>query len=1116
MLKVNMQQFAQAAMQEDNRWNILAGHKVRYKPWGQGVITWVDHKPGQNITIRIRFNLDEHCGVFFFNQSHWGELTEIEFPEYPTLNVPATTPGPAPSQLHEDIQAAQFQLNEEVSLVNNPRQRGRVVHSFQDARGLWNHEIYISAENRPIYKESDLKLYSPEIKWGDLNDFLRDLASAKMRKPMSDALYALYASRTKFEVYQFKPALKFLANPDQRLLIADEVGLGKTIEAGIIYLELQARIGLERVLIVCPSSLKQKWQDEMKSRFDEDFMILNMDGIRRFLHENDMVGNTAPLRAIVSLELIRREEIAERFADIKLDLLVIDEAHHCRNSGTLTNAIATTLTENSDAALLLTATPLQMGHSDLFNLLKILSPGEFDNFTIFEDRLEPNKYVNMAAEYLERGKSQPALIALRKVEQTAEKKRFLGNPYYQAVVRILEAPSPTKQELVLAQRRLLELNTLASVFTRTRKRDVQEKAPKRTAFTLTVNFTPEEEEIYNRVVEEVRENFAAQHWSGAGSGWITVMKERQAASCISAMVKKMEEKEEALDQEEVSFMSGFSNPDDLDDSSGDIDAWDDSAPRRRHIRSTVSRPTLITDSKFETFWGALKKVLEDDPKSKVLVFSFFVGTIEHISRELARLGVSVLTIHGGYKVTDRQAIIENFRDNPKFRVLVSSDVGSEGLDFQFCDTLFNYDLPWNPMKVEQRIGRIDRFGQESDRIRIYNMVIDNSIESRIINRLYERIEIFKHSIGDIEVILGDQIRELTQAVFSNRLSDAEQVQRAEQAAKTIMRQKQDMEDFEEQRLQFLGQEAILSTAVNNTIESGRFISDVEVHALVNGYIKEKFRLSHLDSNGPDDATFTLFANNDLTDELKTFIYGPKKNDRTAHQFLPKLIPGKEIPITFSHELAFKRKLLEFITPRHPLAQAAREYWEEKDQECKRVYKIGLQTDIAPVGKYYFFIFSLDTEGSENNSRIIPVVISSRGDDIHQRLSDQFLRLVQTSGLLKKTTFRYNETDLSIVETDAFRHMTTVRDQLSAEMAESNDAIVNARLTGVEQSYQAKTRHIKEILGKITNASIQRMYESQLRNLKAKKNAKEKEIEKGRQLQVNFTLLMSGFLEVEKS
>ena len=505
--------------------------------------------------------------------------------------------------------------------------------------------------------------------------------------------------------------------------------------------------------------------------------------------------------------------------------------------------------------------------------------------------------------------------------------------------------------------------------------------------------------------------------------------------------------------------------------------------------------------------------MEDNNSSKVLVFSFFVGTIEYVREELQKRGVKALAIHGGIKVDERQKRIDLFEIDPTIRVLISSDVGSEGLDFQFCDTLFNYDLPWNPMKVEQRIGRIDRFGQESDRIRIYNLVIEDSIESRILMRLYNRIEIFKQSIGDIEVILGEYIREITQAVFTNRLSPDEEIERAEQAAINIIRQKQEMEDFEQKRLQFLGQEAIFSTAIERTIEMGRFVSDVEVHALVQLYLKEKCPLSRLHAN-EEDATYVLYANDDLVKEISTFIYGQRKNDLSSQQFLKKLSPGKEIPLTFSHELAFHRKLLEFITPRHPLALAAQEHLKKKNEGKKMRAHLRLNTNIAPAGIYYFFIYALDLQGIDADSRLASVVLPANAGEVHEELSKQFLRLLQTHALPTQAFgFKLNETLFSNADDKTFEYMAKVRDEQHEELLASNEALVNARVSAVQQTYNAKAKRIKSTLEKVSNPNIRRMYESQLRNLAAKKRAREKEIEQGRKVNASISLVLSGWVEV---
>ena len=1126
--------FCSFAGRNQERWDLLVGRAVQHATFGRGLVDRVELDGRLNeLTLYISFPERQDgakSGKFsplILNQ------VGIDFPAQIALRIHQAVdnrPGGqgcapvSPLQPRREGSHATppqlFQPGQEVCVINAPAQRGKIHRASGYVNGNWNYEVYFSSENIRTYKERDLKLYSPGIVCGGVLDYLRELAYLKLSKPQGDALYALYGSRTKFEVYQFKPAVKFLANPDQRLLIADEVGLGKTIEAGIIFLELQARLGLDRVLIVCPSSLRYKWQAEMKSRFDEDFTILDTQGLLRFLENYKLQGAQTHLRGIVSLEAIRRREIAEKFINVKFDLLVIDEAHHCRNTATLANAIASTLTENSDAALLLTATPLQMGREDLFNLLNILSPGEFDNFQIFSERLAPNQYINRAAQLLAAGKNGAALRELRQVETTTERQRFQKSPYYQTVVRILSKPLPNHEELITAQRRLLELNTLSSVFTRTRKRDILTNVPKRTAYTLTVNFSEEEKEFYEQVVEDVRFEFMREHWNGMGSGWVTIMKERQAASCISALMKKQAAAGEVSPEEEA-FEGDFASSE-LEDEEPESRPYQlifenpfvDPNEHLKVLRRRKRITHLNKDSKFEVFWGALKKILEDNPTSKVLVFSFFVGTIEHVTRELTKLGVNVRMIHGKINVSDRQKIIEEFQDNPAIRVLISSDVGSEGLDFQFCDTLFNYDLPWNPMKVEQRIGRIDRFGQTANRIRIYNLVIEDSVESRILMRLYERIEIFKQSVGDIEVILGDQIRELTQAVFSSRLSPREEIEQAEKAAENILRQKQEMEDFEQNKLQFLGQEAILSSAVTDTVDSGRFISEVEIRALVQGYIEDRFPLSRLERNLANEETFSLIVNTDFSESIRSFIERNKKFDRSSQQFLTKAFAGKTVPLTFSHDLAYQRKLLEFVTPRHPLTQAAKDHWAQKREGVKLLARIQIATRVAPPGSYYFFIYSMDSAGISRNTRIVPIVITAQTGEMHKDLSEQFIRLSQLGAQDDKGGSAKLENSLvEDAESRAVSYMAQIRDQLYHELETSNDALVNARVSAVEQSYFAKRTRIEGILRKVSNPSIQRLYKGQLNNLETRKDIKIHEIQEGRKFDVSFSLQIRGVVEV---
>jgi len=330
--------------------------------------------------------------------------------------------------------------------------------------------------------------------FADPQTFIKSLIYKKLERPLSDNLYTFYSSKTEFQVHQFKPVLKFLGSNDQRLLLADEVGLGKTIEAGIVITEQQARLDISRILVVCPAVLTEKWHREMQRRFSQNFEIFRKKEFENFLEAYGEYGESQKLKAICSLQTLRTSSLIEKLREIEphFDLVVVDEAHHLRNPETLSSELGTVLSELSDAVLFLSATPLHLGTPDLFNLLNILLPQDFPEFDLLHSLLEPNEFVNNAARLL--GKPREALAELKKVERVGQAERFRRNPYYKELIRILsENPSLTTQRAIEAQRLLSEISPISYVFTRTKKRDVLEAHfPIREARVVKVKFTPAE------------------------------------------------------------------------------------------------------------------------------------------------------------------------------------------------------------------------------------------------------------------------------------------------------------------------------------------------------------------------------------------------------------------------------------------------------------------------------------------------------------------------------------------------------------------------------------------------------------------------------------------------
>jgi len=448
---------------------------------------------------------------------------------------------------------SQFYKGDKVIIKALSNKIGIIDGEPREAKGKLFYPISVDpSQPSSYYPEDSLEEFIPpksveqllkEKNFFDIGDFVQALIYNKLRRPLSDNLYTFYASRTEFQVHQFKPVLKFLNTPKQRLLLADEVGLGKTIEAGIIITELYARLGeLSRVLIVCPSMLTQKWELEMQKRFNLNFNILKSNDFIKFLQKYIKYGEAEKLKGIISLQTLRSGSMIGTLREIapNFDIVVIDEAHYMRNPNTLSNELGEVLSELSDAMLFLSATPLQLGTPDLFNLLNLLIPEEFSDFYLFHNLIEPNEYINNSLRRLY--EPSIALEMLKKVEETSQKERFVKNSFYCEAVDLLKNNNRlTHEKAIYLQKLLIDLNCLSYIFTRTKKRDVEIQFPIREARVIRVKLTQTEMDFYNAVTDFVAERFTAKYGSSRGISFAVIMPQRQVASCIQAMKERFSE-----------------------------------------------------------------------------------------------------------------------------------------------------------------------------------------------------------------------------------------------------------------------------------------------------------------------------------------------------------------------------------------------------------------------------------------------------------------------------------------------------------------------------------------------------------------------------------------------
>lgn len=493
------------------------------------------------------------------------------------------------------------------------------------------------------YPEDSLEKYIPpksveqllkEKEFSEIEDFIQTLIYKKLEKPLSDNLYTFYASRTEFQVHQFKPVLKFLNTFKQRLLLADEVGLGKTIESGIIITEISARLGeLSRVLIVCPSMLTLKWEEEMRKRFSLDFHILKRNDFMEFLRRYTKYGEAEKFKGIITLQTLRSNRMIESLREITphFDIVIVDEAHYMRNPETLSSELGEVLSELSDAMLFLSATPLQLGTPDLFNILGLLIPEEFSDFALFHNLVEPNEYINNALRRLY--DPNAALELLKRVEETSQKERFIKNSFYHEAVELLSNNNKlTREQGIRLQKLLIELNCLSYVFTRTKKRDVEVQFPIREARVISVEFTPEEMAFYNAVTSFVSEQFTARYGSSQGISFAVIMPQRQVASCIQAMKESLDD----IIKKRVIKAPSEDNGDIIDPSMDTDSSWkleNRELSSIMSLKQTANRVGNI-DTKFDMFLDALRKLDQEDPSAKIMVFAFFKKTLEYLKRRL--------------------------------------------------------------------------------------------------------------------------------------------------------------------------------------------------------------------------------------------------------------------------------------------------------------------------------------------------------------------------------------------------------------------------------------------------------------------------------------------------
>lgn len=629
-------------------------------------------------------------------------------------------------------------------------------------------------------------------------DLRRTINHLRMTGKLADMIYAMGATNTQFHAYQFKPLLKLLNAPARGLLIADEVGLGKTIEAGLIWTELVARFDARRLLVVCPKPLVEKWRAELRSKFNVEAKACNAAELMDLLRDD--AERKQGFAAIASLSSLRppakwnddvepdqsaRGQLARYLADERddelFDLVIFDEAHHMRNADTANHKLGQLVTEAADYSLLLSATPINLRSNDLRVLLKLLDPDTFENewqFSILQDENAPLVAACEAA----RNPGVP-IASVAKLIDELPPGRILktGGRLKRLRAELKSGVEDTPETRVRLAARLEEMSLLGSIVNRTRRRDVAEFKVERRPKTIPWEMSADERKFYDRITHAI-ERYAYDR--DLNERFLLAQTQRLLASSLASAYRHWGEKTGNLSLDEEDDDAPKSVPGPLVSALGEI-------CNDRTVLAELER----NDTKFERLSAAIKDLKSADGDQKLIVFSSFRRVISYLKGRLESQGINVVELHGGIK-EDRQQTVEGFADAPGGTVLLTSEVGGEGLDLQFCRIVLNWDLPWNPMKVEQRIGRVDRIGQQSESVDIINLIASNTIEEIVYDRLYQRLDIIRYALGDFEPILGEIVKDLDIILSDPTLSLAEraaEIDRATQAAEARKQQADQLE-----------------------------------------------------------------------------------------------------------------------------------------------------------------------------------------------------------------------------------------------------------------------------------------------------------------------------------
>ena len=580
-----------------------------------------------------------------------------------------------------------------------------------EAWGYISYKVFNPATGR-VYKANEEQLSSSGSTMQYDENYLRYVTLlSKIKNETAGGFLSSLASGIIPLPHQLHVLNRAMETNNIRYILADEVGLGKTIEAGMIIRELKSRGLVSRILVVCPTGLVTQWASEMQEKFHEKFQVIlpsDYDTIRRLTDNDDVYGQfdqvISPMDSIKPIEKHAgwSEEKIEKYNEERIysiinsgwDLIIIDEAHRVAgSSGEVARyKLGNLLAQASPYLLLLSATPHNGKTEPFLRLIRLLDADAFPN-----------------AKSIVREQVAPFLIRTEKREAIDNN----GN--------------------LLFKNRITHLVTISWDERNNLQRELYEMVSSYVAKT------------YNKALRNRKKNMCLI--------FLLIIMQRMVTSSTAAIRQSLERRLNVLLEQRTCV--GNLREEDLDElniEDGVEDALEaislDMELEIEELKQIISLAKQAQfqnqDAKVEPLLNEIDAILSEDRTQKVIIFTEFVATQTYLQELLVNRDYTVTILNGGMSIDERNAAMQEFKTSTS--IFISTDAGGEGLNLQFANIIINYDLPWNPMKIEQRCGRVDRIGQQRD-VHIYNFIVGETVENRVREVLEEKLSVILKEMG---------------------------------------------------------------------------------------------------------------------------------------------------------------------------------------------------------------------------------------------------------------------------------------------------------------------------------------------------------------------------------